>query len=395
MTQPPERKSSPGERTPGLDTLRALAIVLVFMYHYMCFVSGVPTFGWGSTLGWVGVDLFFVLSGYLIADQLFAGLGQGRALSLKAFYARRWLRTLPAFYVVLAAYWLWPASLGGNPPPPLWRFLSFTQNIQLQPGTAFSHAWSLCIEEQFYLLLPAALLLALRVGRRLWHAWGLIAALMVAAIILRSLLWQQHGNDSLSYYAHIYYASWCRFDEFLPGIGLALLKHGHPRPWAWLMARGQALLVLALLACAGVAAALLQGYYTEDQGYGYAMTSFGYSLVAMAFALMMLAALSSQSWLGCCRVPGAAALAAWAYALYLSHKPIAHLLLAPLKAMGLRQDSLAMLAAISAACLLGGWLLYRGVERPFMRLRQRWVPDNFHFAAAAVAPARAATAQGT
>lgn len=386
MTQPPER-------APGLDTLRALAILLVFMYHYMCFVSGTATFGWGSTLGWVGVDLFFVLSGYLIADQLFAGLGQGHALSLKAFYARRWLRTLPAFYVVLAAYWLWPTALGGNTPPPLWRFLSFTQNMQLQPGTAFSHAWSLCIEEQFYLLLPAVLLLALRVGRRLWQAWALIIVLMLAAIALRSLLWQQHASDSWRYYAHIYYASWCRFDEFLPGIGLALLKHGHPRLWSWLMARGQALLVLALLACTGVAAALLQGYYTEGQGYGYSMTAFGYSLVALAFALLTLAALSPRSWLGRLRLPGAAALATWAYALYLSHKPIAHLVLAPLQALGLRQDSLTMLASIGAACLLGGWLLYRGVERPFMRLRQRWVPDNFHFAAATTEPVRPAAAQ--
>src|SRR4051794_30531603 len=141
-------------RADGLDTLRALAIVLVFAYHYMVFVSHALTFGWVSEIGWVGVDLFFVLSGYLIANQIFAGIAQGRELSLKAFYARRFLRTLPNFYVVLALYFLFPAVMGGNAPPPLWTFLSFTQNILLQPGTAFSHAWSLCIEEQFYLLLP-------------------------------------------------------------------------------------------------------------------------------------------------------------------------------------------------------------------------------------------------
>src|SRR5437868_15457524 len=98
-------------RTLGLDTLRALAITLVFMYHYMVFVSGTPTFGWLSVVGWVGVDLFFVLSGYLIANQLFAGMARGETLSLKAFYARRGLRTWPAFWVVLAAYFLFPAEM--------------------------------------------------------------------------------------------------------------------------------------------------------------------------------------------------------------------------------------------------------------------------------------------
>ena len=101
-------------RHPGLDTLRALAIVLVFMYHYMVFVSRAPTFGWASEVGWVGVDLFFVLSGYLIGDQLFAGVARGETLSLAAFYARRALRTWPAFWVVLAAYFLWPGTLGGR-----------------------------------------------------------------------------------------------------------------------------------------------------------------------------------------------------------------------------------------------------------------------------------------
>ena len=59
-----------GPRLAGLDTLRALAIALVFMHHYQVFVSGQPTFGWASTGGWVGVDLFFVLSGFLIGSLL-------------------------------------------------------------------------------------------------------------------------------------------------------------------------------------------------------------------------------------------------------------------------------------------------------------------------------------
>ena len=91
-------------RNYGLDTLRALAIVLVFMNHYMSFVSGDATFGFLSEIGWTGVDLFFALSGYLIGNQILSAMRSERGFSLKNFYARRLLRTLPNFYVVLALY---------------------------------------------------------------------------------------------------------------------------------------------------------------------------------------------------------------------------------------------------------------------------------------------------
>ena len=113
-----------GGRANGLDTLRATAITLVFMTHYQSFVSREPTFGWASDVGWVGVDLFFVLSGYLIANQIFAGVVRDQPFSLKSFYARRALRTVPVFWFVLAAYFLFPTFMGGNTPPPLWRFLT-------------------------------------------------------------------------------------------------------------------------------------------------------------------------------------------------------------------------------------------------------------------------------
>lgn len=183
-------------REHGLDTLRALAIVLVFAYHYRVFVGAEPALGWIGAVGWVGVDLFFVLSGYLIGHQLFEGLLRGERLDLGAFYARRALRTWPVFWLVLAAYFAWPTVLGGNTPPPLWRFLSFTQNWALQPGTALSHAWSLCIEEQFYLVLPLAALLAARLGMRRRQAWIVFGALVALGVTARVLLWARHGLDS-------------------------------------------------------------------------------------------------------------------------------------------------------------------------------------------------------
>ena len=381
------------DRQPGLDTLRALAILLVFAYHYRVFVSGQDTFGWASAIGWTGVDLFFVLSGYLIANQLLGGLLQERRLSFGAFYARRALRTLPNFWVVLALYFLLPAVMGGREPPPLWRFLTFTQNIDLQPGTAFSHAWSLCIEEQFYLGLPLALWGVTRLRHQRALAWALIGALVLAAIAWRTALWLQYGRESGGaierYYPTVYYGSLSRLDEFLPGVALALLKNGHPQVWARLMQHGKALFGLGLAATLAMLWGLMNFYEIDGYGYGYLMSGFGYSLMAMAWALLLLGALSRGSPLQRWRVPGAASLALWSYALYLTHKPIAFILNRQLKPWALPAPLLVIV--ISAACLLGGWLLFRLVETPFMRWRDRWVPRQFDVdkMAARTAPAGA------
>jgi peptidoglycan/LPS O-acetylase OafA/YrhL len=366
-------------RNHGLDTLRALAILLVFVHHHRLFVSGSPGFGWVGELGWVGVDLFFVLSGYLITDPLLAGLVRGERLSLWAFYARRALRTLPVFWVVLAAYFVFPTVMGGRTPPPLWRFLSFTQNFGLQPGTALSHAWSLCVEEQFYLVLPLVLLAGVRLGAGKWHGWALMGALLALGVGARSILWARYGLESGGqiggYHPHIYYTTLCRFDELLPGVAVALLKHGHGPLWARITRHGQRLLLVGTLATAAVLAALLRGYVVDGVGYGFAMTAFGYSLVAAAFALLVLAALSPGSWLARVRVPGARQLALWSYAIYLSHKAVQ--VIVPRLLAAWAPSPAVTLAAVTLASLGVGWALHRAVEAPFMAWRRRVAPTNF------------------
>jgi peptidoglycan/LPS O-acetylase OafA/YrhL len=385
-------------RSTGLDTLRALAIALVFVYHYRIFVSGTPSFGWLSEVGWVGVDLFFVLSGYLIGHQLFAGLAAGRRLSLPGFYARRALRTWPAFWVVLAAYFLWPAEMGGRTPPPLWRFLTFTQNFGLPPGTAFSHAWSLCIEEQFYLVLPLSALAFVAAGRRPRTAWLAFGALLAIGIAARSLLWFEHGRElagggtgTQGYHPHIYYATLCRFDEFLPGLAIALLRNFHPIAWTRLMDHGRALFWSGVAALALVLAAIVRWYYVDDVGYTFALTAFGYSAVAWAFALLVASALSPASPLQRWRIPGAPQLALWSYSIYLTHKAVAHVLHQLGRQQGWSPGF--QLAVITLASIAVGALLYRLVERPFMDLRDRWCPSLFRAPAVPGAPVRAPLSQ--
>jgi peptidoglycan/LPS O-acetylase OafA/YrhL len=349
------------------------------MYHYMVFVSGEPTFGWLSDVGWVGVDLFFVLSGYLIGNQLFAGIVRGERLSLVAFYARRALRTWPAYVCVLTVYFAFPSWLGGKEPPPLWRFITFTQNIGLQPGTQFSHAWSLCIEEQFYLVLPLVFLLARRCKLGRAHAWTMIGFTILCGITVRTLLWRKYGLESsgqiAGYYPNVYYSTVCRFDEFLPGVSVALIKNLHPKLWGQWMLRGQRILIAGLITTAAALYGAKQFYRIDGYGYGFFMTAFGYSLIAGAFALLVTAALSPVSLLQRLRIPGAHSLAVLSYSIYLTHKGVAHVFQHHNPFAG--GPAFLTTTAITLTSLAVGAVLYRCVERPFMTLRDRHFPSNF------------------
>jgi len=352
------------KRLHGLDTLRAAAIILVLAYHYQVVVTGAHTFGWLSTIGWTGVDLFFVLSGYLIGNQIIAS---PRDFSISRFYVRRLLRTLPNYYVILALYLLVPALMEKQTAP-LWSFLTFTQNFGLRPGQTFTHSWSLCIEEQFYLILPAVVLLTLRLRQSKVLGWLLLALGMAGAVVLRARAWSSYGEEAINpydYYQHIYYSSLCRFDELLPGVAIAMLKNLHPALYARITGKGNALLALGL---AGVTAMF---YLYSGEEYTYLNTVFGYSLLALSFGALVLAALSTESLLHKLRVPGAYQLALWSYAIYLAHKPIYKLVAAQLRAAGIDGGSMTGIAIVMPLSLLGGWLLFCLVESPFMALRAR------------------------
>jgi peptidoglycan/LPS O-acetylase OafA/YrhL len=361
-------------RVHGLDTLRALAVSLVVLHHYVLFVSGRDTFGWVGEMGWAGVDLFFALSGYLIGNQIFKAMGSSGGFSLGRFYARRFLRTLPNFYVVLALYFLWPAFRGSAPLLPLWKYLSFTQNIALAPGTAFSHGWSLSIEEQFYMLLPALALVGAALGNARRAAWVAIALAFGAGMLCRADAWldqvQGQVNWMHNYYKYIYYSSFCRFDELLAGVALALLRNQQPALWKRLARHGNKFglggLAVTVLACA---------LFLRDH-YGFAVTVFGYPLLAAGIALLIFSAAAEGSVLRETRVPGAGSLALWSYAIYLIHKQLGILIGSYLGAVGYDVESPGAIALILFASVAAGWLLFRVVETPFMQLRERYLPSN-------------------
>src|SRR5215471_11712889 len=221
------------ERQPGLDLLRALAIIVVVIYHAALFGFKLP--GRIDRFGWIGVDLFFVLSGYLIGGQLLAPLVRGNRINLGRFFARRVLRIMPAYFVVLAVYFLLPSWREyPDMSQPLWKFLLSIQNIALHGGTAFSHAWSLAVEDQFYLALPFILIFVNR-----WPRTAIIipCLIVIGGITLRAFLAAQNpsvdggGVSFRGFQAWIYYPTWTRLDPLVLGVVLAAIEKFRPTWW--------------------------------------------------------------------------------------------------------------------------------------------------------------------
>ncbi|MEH6422518.1 acyltransferase family protein [Pseudomonas sp. CGJS7] len=351
-------------RLPGLDLLRAIAIVWVMFFHASGADLGSPWMPM-SQFGWMGVDLFFALSGYLIGWQVLRPLSQGQRLSFADFYLRRAFRVLPAFWVVLALYLWWPAFRERPGLESAWQFLTFTLNllIDYEHNKAFSHAWSLCVEEHFYLVFP---LLALWLTRKpaLWKTALLVAAVVIGGMALRAWVWHLSLADGANAWVeNVYYPTWMRLDGLLFGVVLAAIRAYRPDAWAAMMRRSG---VLALLGVVAVGAAIA----VSQQRLGLLASVWSFPLVSLGMALLVAAGAAEQRWTGRLRVPGAGWLAAASFSLYLTHKASFHL---AQTAYGeqLEGSGVLALAAYAGAALVGGALLHYSVERPFLRLRER------------------------
>lgn len=359
-------------RYPGLDVLRALAIGWVMLFHAFVVGGLGPDWAWLSRYGWMGVDLFFVLSGFLIGGQVLAPLARGEPLRYGDFYLRRAFRILPAFAVVLALYLAWPGFREAPGLAPWWMFASFTLNLGIDYANqqAFSHAWSLCVEEHFYLVFP--LLAALSMRRPSAPRFvAVCGAVVLVGIALRTATWLHDSaldriGDGLQrnwFIEDIYYPTWNRLDGLLAGVVLAVLKVFRPQYWQWLQHRANAAMLAGLAVCA-----LAMWLFRERTGL--LGNAIGWPVLSLGLALLTIAGASTRSWICRRALPGAGWLAAVSYSLYLSHKAVFHLTQSWFGA-ALDGRGLLAFAVYAAMALLAAALLHYAVERPFLRLRER------------------------
>src|SRR5207302_2654975 len=189
-----------------------------------------------AEFGCMGADLLFFLRGDLIVGQLLAPRTRGRPIGLRRSFARRALRIIPAYFVILAVYAFLPSWREYPEMSPLWKFVFSVQNIGLHGGTAFSHAWSLAVEDQFYLLLPLVFLLIIR-----WRRAAVIVPcfILLGGFALRWFLARQNlGETGVSFRGFqtwIYYATWTRLDPLVFGVALAAIEKFRPHWWQHLM----------------------------------------------------------------------------------------------------------------------------------------------------------------
>jgi peptidoglycan/LPS O-acetylase OafA/YrhL len=367
-------------RVKQLDVLRAVAVLLVLCSH-------VPSFAWLQRCGWIGVDLFFVLSGFLVSGLLYSEYKTRGSLSPKRFLIRRGLKIYPAFYTfVILSVVLMLLTKMKIPIDLLLAEILFVQNYY---GGLWGHTWSLCIEEHFYLLLTAGLYLLWRSRSRngtpfdsipkmtLAVAGVLVAARALTYVFIVPYNFQYHFKPT-----HL------RIDSLLFGVYLAYFHHFHRdrltdfvnrnRPW------------LLLFSAAAIAPAVflpVEGAF---------VSIIGFTLLYLGFGCVLLLALHSRN-------PGSSMLryvssasgsilarvGAYSYSIYLWHLVVASLGLTLIRraynqtyailshgTIAQPLHPLLEFAAYVIASVAVGIAMAKVVEMPVLRLRDRYFPGR-------------------
>jgi peptidoglycan/LPS O-acetylase OafA/YrhL len=384
---------------PGLDGVRAVAIAMVYGFHDrrnnllsylvgwaklpvvlvvdpLLAAVGLPAISSGAedlltrpfrTNGWIGVQVFFVLSGFLITTLLLCEHERFARVDLRAFWVRRALRIWPLYYFVVAIGFGLIPMLGAGTAPGTWRslygdhlpaFLCFLGNWSMilrgpPPSDSITVLWSVCVEEQFYVFVP--LLIAL-VGPR-WRVP--VVAALIALVVAGRYIMAASGVEGVA----LVYNSLANFDALLAGVLLALVDRRSPvigrRTWLW-----------RLLFVAGgiVIAAVPLG-----QGGPWRVAFDRVLIWAWAVAFVVLAAAPREPWTAVLRRPSVVWLGRISYGLYMFHEiaiGLVRWLGAGIPSFTGREFVLAVLRPAVTIALAAA--SYYGLERPFLRFKRRW-----------------------
>ena len=366
-TSPPRlaRLDPSGVRRLGhvtaLDGVRGLAVLLVTGLHAGLAIR--PRNGGLLPGGFIGVDIFFVLSGFLITSLLVSERAATGRVAMSRFYARRGLRLLPALLVLLAAhvlYALWTDISLRLEAKSILAIVFYVSNWAQADGPrvpgGIVHTWTLSIEEQFYLIWPFALLLLVRYVPSRNAMLAIVAGGALASAAVRVWIWV-YGSG----YPAAYMRTDARADGLLIGVGLALM-------WRWQLFPRRGLSAAASVCLVGLlGVAVFWDSSSPGMFYG------GYTVVSLAAAVVILAVVEgSWRWKSVFETKQMVAVGRVSYGLYLWQGLCLHAAAAQLD----DQPRVVVAAAGVALAAAATYLSWRYVEQPFLRIKDRRVASR-------------------
>lgn len=377
---PDAREGEPQQlsRNYGLDVLRATAILLVMSCHALFFVIAlVPETALVKQIsyfcGFWGVELFFILSGFLIGRIIRERVESATASWLLPFWIRRWCRTLPCYLLFLLLNLLWYRYQNATLPESWAYYLIFAQNLAWPHPAFFPESWSLAVEEYFYLLFPLTIVALTRVRVRPTTAYLAAGAILFLGPTLLRLV-EAARDPALSWDGGIRKVVIFRLDALMYGIYLSWFID---RIWR---GRWQKPLFGLGLACLAIS---LLGYFALDFDRSYFLKTVEFSITSLGFMLivprLLELKLAERTPIGC----ALRKTALWSYSLYLSnfliYNVIQTLVLPSCCADSPKLGVLCCILLMIAASYLLSALVYRTYEWPIMRQRENviaWLQNN-------------------
>ncbi|MBI2843436.1 MAG: acyltransferase [Armatimonadetes bacterium] len=376
-SKPAQAKTTSG-RLPELDILRALAVFMVILHHWdkqppESFVLFKPLYWFFSLfwrLGWNGVDLFFVLSGFLVSGLLYREYQKKGSVRILRFLTRRGLKIYPAFYffifvTVLVDVLLEPTFVGPMRGRYLLGELTFLQNYL---GRVWGHTWSLAIEEHFYLLLGLYIFFLVRRRRKKIGVGDLFRGIVplfvaIAAICLALRIATYSLVEPVHSMTH-WFPTHLRVDSLLFGVLLSYyynMRHEKMKQW---VEKNRRLLIVAspllVLSCFPFG---LSSWMRCTIGLTLTYLGFGGLLLICVFRLINPPALARPALLTL------ALIGSYSYSIYLWHLPMLWLT----KHV---ETFFLSLGLYLAGCVIVGCALSKFVEYPVLRLRDRLIPSE-------------------
>jgi peptidoglycan/LPS O-acetylase OafA/YrhL len=353
------------QRNFALDALRGLAILLVLIRH----IPGEPVSGPVRVLfelGWTGVDLFFVLSGYLISRLLYQELDATGTIKLSRFWLRRGLKIWPSYFACFGTMVITAAAfelLTGQRSAAAKRLLASLPNlifIQNYTGYWWPHSWSLAIEEHFYLLLPLLLIL---LGRKsLRQKLPLVLFLICCGVLMLRVATYLAGWVE---WQSFYYPTHLRLDALAFGVFLGYVHHYQADRFNSIARRWPLLLAAVPLIGIAVLFPLERSVLAVTVGFTVLYLAYG--------ALVIIAAAYPETGKNLGPVRVLAWCGVYSYTIYLAHSAIS---LIPAFSSDSTAEKLWPTRFLFWSLSIGGGiLLSHTVERPFLRWRQRVQPS--------------------